>query len=183
MVAVLDGVPTEFVRGADGLPAANASAGKPGGKTETVVVAPRLRARLTVLRDRRAAEFSSPDDKRIFEQSPLPEVRQQRPDGLVHDAAVGRQPAVDPAVMIPTAMEDAHKANAPLDEPPRSQTIAREAARLPDSSDAVHLMRLAGLAIQVDQLRGGGLHAKSQFIRGDPRGDVRVANRFIPLLV
>src|SRR5688572_21589444 len=84
--------------------------------------------RVAVLTHRGAAEFASPDDERVPQQSPGLEVLHESGLTLVHFAADFLQVAfkvlAGTPVAVPVRVIELHEASAALDEPPGQETVA-----------------------------------------------------------
>src|SRR5262245_3953199 len=72
---------------------------------------------------RPAPTFAAPDDYRVFEQTSLFQVENERDAGLVHFSATGFEVSVEViaafAMMIPIGMIKLHKSYAAFNHPPR----------------------------------------------------------------
>src|SRR5215475_2361293 len=86
--------------------------------------------RVAVLTHWRSTEFSTPDHKRVFEQTARFQVLHQRGLTLVHLSAdflkVALQILTRTAVAIPVGMIELHEAHAALNQPPGQQAVSRE---------------------------------------------------------
>src|SRR5207253_2162867 len=126
VVPVLNAFEAEFVRGANGLTAANTRAGKPHREAEPVVVSPGLS---DALAGGSSAKLAAPDEQRLVPQAAALEVSHQSADGavgfggvrfVVGDAIVV---AVPGRLDVATARVELHETDAALDQPPRGQTL------------------------------------------------------------
>src|SRR5687768_7108628 len=82
--------------------------------------------------ERGAAEFAAPDDERVFEQTALAEITDERGDGFVGAGAFVREAVANVfagtgAVEVPSPIEKLDVADALLDEAAREETVIREA--------------------------------------------------------
>src|SRR5688572_8736197 len=75
--------PAEVVRRADDLAAPDTSSRHPDAETERMVIPTRAGPRLRVLSQRRPTELSAPHHQRLFQQTPLLQIPQQRADWLI----------------------------------------------------------------------------------------------------
>src|SRR5262249_33342325 len=100
---------------------------EPESERVGIVAAPGF---LGLLRDRQAAELTTPDDQSAFEQSSLAEVRKQSGKGLVSLSGKLLVISLDVDVSIPrelilhAAGVNLHEPNASLDQPPGHQALA-----------------------------------------------------------
>src|SRR5215813_1870057 len=86
----------------------------------------------------RAAEFPAPDDQRVFEQTALLQILNERRGRLVRAPALERKIARQVAVLIPAAMIKLNEAHAAFGQSPRQQTVGGVRARFARLR-AVHL--------------------------------------------
>ena len=93
---VFDGVVTEFIRRAVDRAPFHAAAGQPDAEAVGVVV-----ATVAPLRERRATEFSGPDDQRFIEQPARSQVLNQRGDWLIDLQRHRAMTLLECAVLIP----------------------------------------------------------------------------------
>ena len=84
--------------------------------------------------------------------------------------------------MVPVCVVKLDESTASFNEPPSQQTVSRE-ARFSHVLDAVVGERFFRLARQVHQLGSAALHAVRHFVRGNPRGDFRIADLVEPCLI
>src|SRR6185437_5230384 len=162
---VLDRVPAEFVGGAVDDASLHAASGKPHRKAERMMF-----AAVGPFRGRRAAEFASPHDQRVFQQAARFQVLQQSGDRPIGRRAALGQRVFDLAVVVPARsvgvvnLDEPHPA---FDQSPRQQALAAEdvGRRL---ADAIQSPGGFGFSIQVERLGSFDLHAEGQLERGDP---------------
>src|SRR4051812_19047071 len=84
---------------------------------------------------RAAPEFGVPDEQGVIEHAALLQILNQARDGLVHRRSLNLVIVLKVLVSVPidaraaerSAIEELHKSNATLHEPPREQAIAPEA--------------------------------------------------------
>src|SRR5579884_3874781 len=98
MDLVLHSAKAQFVGRAKGLTAAHAAARQPGTEAIRILVAATV-----ALHHRRAAELTSPDDQRTFQQTALLQIAQQTGNGLIDAPGIGSMVAGTIAVAIPVA--------------------------------------------------------------------------------
>ena len=119
----------EIVGPADGLAGLDAGAGEPHGVGVNVVVAADC---LAGLAHGGAAEFAAEDDQRIFQQSSLLEVLEQRGAGLVDLlAAIVKRLAevlIGAAMVVPIGVIELDESDVALDEASREQAVVGEGA-------------------------------------------------------
>ena len=78
-------------------------------------------------------------------------------------------------MLVPAAMEELHEADAALDQPAGQQAIGGEGAGVLTSAPYMSSVACVSL-VDVHQFRHGGLHAKGQLERVDPRLDLGIAD-------
>ena len=103
---------------------ANASTGEPVAEGFLVVV-PSGSGPVT-LQHWRASKLGTEDDQRLIQQPPLTQIGDQRRDGTVGGPRLPRQAGADPAVMIPTLVEQLHHPHSPLDQAAGQQAVVGE---------------------------------------------------------
>ena len=123
----------------------DAAAGEPERKGVRVVIAPRL---LAGLGDRQSAEFATPDDQRVVEQSPCSRSVRARQSACRSPARTGRgcprcRVAVPTPLVLHPARIDLHKAHAPFDESPGKEALSGE-MRAPLLVEPVELLDVLG---------------------------------------
>src|SRR5215475_406287 len=103
MHRLLRDAPANLVRLADDLSASYSAASHPDAISKRMMIASADTSieRRPVLAERRAAELTGPHHQRVIEQSPLLQILQQRPHGLIGHAAIEEQVAVEIVVMVP----------------------------------------------------------------------------------
>ena len=116
-----DDVEAEVVRFPMDVPSADAPAGQPEGEAAVVMIA----SVVSALHHRGAAKFAAPDEERFIEQSALLEIEDEGGAGLVGVLRVLFHSVGEVAVLVPGLMEELDEADAPFDEAPGEQTIAR----------------------------------------------------------
>ena len=131
---------------------------------------------VAALREWCAAKLAGPDDERLVQHSAGLEVAQQTGDRQVGGAGVVAVVFVKAAVGIPAVVAaDARagqldEAHALLHQSPRHEALQAVRARvLVLVLEAVKPAGRRGLALDVDQLRHGGLHAVRHLVIGDRR--------------
>ena len=92
---------TNLVRFTIAHTALDAATGKPRRERVRIVVAPRLAA---LLRHRKPAKLSTPDDQRLVEQAALGQIGDQRSHRFVRLASELRVVALDVVVTVPAAL-------------------------------------------------------------------------------
>ena len=146
-----------------------------------VVVAAGL---LGLLGDRQPAELAAPDHQRLVEQPALVQIGEQAGDGLVGLAGELLVISLDVDVSIPgelvlhAARVDLHEPDAALDQPPGHQALAGDVVA-PRVVEAVQLLDVGRLAIDVDRLGRGRLHPVGQLEALDPRGQLRLGGKLL----
>src|SRR5689334_6831421 len=126
MDRVAGDVETEFVGLTVDRPWPHASARQPHRETAAVMVAAVVRSLEFPLAVRRASEFTSPDDERVFEESALLEIADERGRGLVDVATLKLEIAGEVVVLVPAAVIKLDESHAPFRHPPRQKTVAGE---------------------------------------------------------
>ncbi len=159
---VFDRFEAEFVGGSVDVAAAHSAAGQPHREAVMIVVAAvdlaGVRAGLREFHGRRAPELAAPDDQRLFEQSALLEIGQQRADRLI--ALLGEAAVVDfdVVVVVPRlafAVPDLDEAHAAFDQSPSNQNLPRLRAGTVGFEDvfwlAADIERLFGIALHPER--------------------------------
>ena len=77
-------------------------------------------------------------------------------------------------MVVPSLVIKVHEPDTPLDQASGKEAVIRERGLA--GLDAVKLQRFLGLAGEVHQFRGAGLHPVGHLILGDAGGDLRVSN-------
>ena len=163
---VLDDVVAEVVGLPEDRPPLGAAAGHPHAEVARMVVAAVGVGGERPLRVDGAAELPSPDDEGVVEHPAALEVLDERGRRLIGVEALGLEIVGKIAVVVPTAVEDLHDANAALDEPAGEDQAVGEGAGLADVV-AVHGERLGRFTAEVDQIGHTRLHPKGHLILGD----------------
>ena len=184
---ILHGHVAELVGRAVAVGAFHAGARQPDGEALRVVVA----AVGPALEGGHATEFGDEGDERVLEQPAALEVLEQCGGGLVQDGRVDGVLVGDPLVAIPVAdpfahgvgtVEELDEAHPFLQQSPGEDAVPREARLVRVGVvGPVQRARRGRLAGKVGQRGRLQLHARRQFVGGDPRGEVGVAR--IPLQV
>ena len=78
----------------------------------------------------RATELTAPDDQRVFEQSTLLEIADQRGGRLIGVATLTADRLRQVEMLIPAAMEELNEPHAPLGQSPSQQAVGGECAGL-----------------------------------------------------
>src|SRR5438105_1784462 len=126
----------------------------------------------------RAAEFSSPNNKRLVEQTPLAQVADEGDNGFVHLRALFCETTsnlliITRSVKVPAPIEKLNKSDAFFREPPSQQTIIREAGLT--GNRAICFEHIFGLARNVHYLGNRNLHAIGELILGNASGGLGVS--------
>src|SRR5207247_10743034 len=164
----------KLVRRSDDLTALYPTPGHPYGEAIRIVVAS-LRAVLTAIGGRTAAELAAPDYQRRVQQASGFQVRQQTGHRLVGLGRFGLMVLVtgDMAIPVgrihPIAGPHLYEANTALHQPARQQTASAE-VRAYGIIQAVKLLGCVGFASDVGRFRRRHLHAERQLVRRDPGG-------------
>ena len=130
---------------------------------------------LGLLGDRQAAEFAAPDHQSIVEQPSLAEIGEQAGERLVGFSGKLFVIPLDIDVSIPrelilhAARVDLHEPDASLDQPPGHQALASNMVAA-GIIQAVQLLDMSRLAIDLDRFRRGRLHPVGKLEALDPRG-------------
>ena len=122
---ILDRVVAEVVGFAISETGPDPAAGEPHRKSLHVVIAADL-VSFTFLGHRRAAEFATPNDKRLFEHSSLLEIGYERGGGAVARTGTNVDEVFQVVVMIPVAVIKLNESNAAFCHPPRQNAVARK---------------------------------------------------------
>jgi len=117
-------------------------------------------------------EFACPDDQGRIEESVLFQVRQESCDTDVGPSGSGGVVFGKLCVRIPTIfvwhIVELNEADPLLDEPTGQQALARETlCSSLGRIDPIEFMNVLRFVLKTTDLQGGGLHAVSQFVRGD----------------
>src|SRR5262249_42277006 len=97
---LLFGLVADFIGGADALAALDSRAGHEDGHRAWVVIAADA-----ALRDRHAAEFAVPHDRRLIEQAAAVQIRDQTGNRLVEFVSVQRVVGLDVGVRVPSVLD------------------------------------------------------------------------------
>ena len=168
---VFHGVVTQFIGRAIGHPTLDPPTGKPDRVTLDVMVPS------VPLGHRRPPKLAGQHHQRVLEHVALLEVHQQGPGALVHQLARLDTGCLDPPVMVPAAVIELDKPDAPLHQSAGEQAVCRE--RPVGSLGAVKVHRLLVFPGQVEQPRNTRLHPECQFILADPRGNFRIPDNTV----
>ena len=181
---VFRGVVAVVVGGSVAEPALYAAAGHPHGEAFRVVVSP-----IAILGSGRAAEFSSPDYKRVVQHAARFQVLQQTGHRLVDLSTIALETKLHVAVLIPLLLRHPILTVRHLDEPhsplgksPRQQALHPEVAALL-FVDAVKRLRRSGLPGGVQHLGTFALHPKRQLEGMDSPLECGVRPGFVELLL
>lgn len=176
MGAAFDRFVTELVGCSKAKACLDAAASEKVGESLRIVV-----TAVTPLGKGIPAEFSAPPDERLFEQSALLQVGQQRRDRLI-----GRQGMIgmllNVAVLIPAGVGavvgvvDLNETDSGLGKFPGHQALASEVVR-GGPADPVGRLRRGGFRGHVHRFRGVRLHSPSEFVRLDDGIQLRVPPR------
>src|SRR5688572_9660120 len=130
------------------------------------------RAALVLLRHRRAAKFTAPDDQRIIEHAALFEVGDESRSGLIQVGGILPDEFDEVIVMIPIAMIKLDEPDAAFSETSREKAIGgkRAVARLA----AVEIKDALRLVGNIHQTGNGRLHPERQFVLADACGNLRI---------
>ena len=153
MDLAIDGTVAELVGRPVSGAAVHASAGHPHGVAVVVVLSTGgLAGTIVLLGVGRAAEFASPEDERVFEQTAGLEIGEQAGDGFVADGALIAETLVDLPVMIPSVKRDLDKSHSSLRQSAGKQTLPAEGiGRL--FPNAVECLGPGGLVAEINELR------------------------------
>src|SRR5258708_2606304 len=112
MHPVFDNVKSNIVGASESDSRFDSAAGHPDGKSLGMMIASEFATGFLIGFDHGgAAEFAAPDDERVFEQSALLQILDQRGAGPVSEAALFLHSTGDVAVMIPGFVKQLHKAD------------------------------------------------------------------------
>ena len=136
---VLHGVEAEFIALAMRDAGFDAATGHPDGESVGMMIAaPLLGVGDVALKEGRSAEFTTPDDERVFQQAALLEVFDQRGTRRINIGALDLELRVQIAMLVPTGVHELHKAHAALGEAAGHQAIVGVAA-LAEHIGAIHV--------------------------------------------
>ena len=177
---ILRDLKTKFIGGSIFKTTFDSAASHPHRKGVGVMVASEDFAfRRTTFTERRAAEFATPDDQRLLEQTALLQVANQSGDRSIHRCTlvgqtVGQSAVRASAVEVPAPVKQLHKANARFDQPACQQTVVSQArfAR----SRSILLQCFFAFGGNIHHLGNGRLHPESEFVLRDPRQGFRVSH-------
>ena len=110
-----------------------------------------------------AAKLTSPDDECTVEKAALLEVHDEGRRGLIRVKALIAERPREVAVLVPSAMEDLHDADAPFHQTASKQGAVGERAggRHARSVEVEDMLRLG---VDLHQLRHAGLHPESHLV-------------------
>lgn len=170
-VAKLDGTfgchQSDLVGRADAETFSDSPTGHPDRKSSGVM----LSAQVSLFH-RCPTEFACPDDQGRIEESALFQVRQESCDTDVgpfgsRGVVFGKLRVRIPTIFVWHVIE-LHEADPLLDEPAGQQALAREALCSGlGGIDPIEFVNVLRFVLKTTDLQGGGLHAVSQFVRGD----------------
>ena len=167
---------------AKSLSAANAAAGEPHCEAAAMMITAVGLGSQLPLAVNRTAELASPDDQRLVEQSALLQISYERGTSLIDAAALQMKFRGQVVVLIPAAMIKLDEPHAPLDQPPRQQTVRRKRSGA-TSVLAVQLKGRFALGREVRQLWHGGLHSEGGLVLRNASFDFDVAEFLQTLLI
>ena len=170
----IDRAIAELIRGAEGHAAPDTTTRHPDGIAMGVVI-----ATVGSLGERRAAEFTGPDDQGLVEHSPHAEILEQRGDRLIDRMRVLLVAGLEGVVLVPSVGTHARagefdEANASFDESPCEQTLpAVDPRPVVRRVQTVELPRRLRFGRDVHEFGNGPLHPEGEFLIPD-RGIDRI---------
>ena len=146
------------------------------------------------LQERHAAEFRSPNNERMIEQTAALEVTNQRGGRLIHYLRLHGVAVLNVRMRVPigdavaaggiAAVEELNHAHTLLDESPCENTILCVLlAQITTAFRAVFLLDKLRFIRDLHHLRHGGLHLAGQLVARNARGQVGVAGEFLEMPV
>ncbi len=161
-------VVTELIRFAVDDASFHAAAGQPDAKAARMMIPAVVGVRERSLRVHRAAEFAAPDDERVFEESPLLEILNERCRGLIGVSALLRDFFGEVRVLVPAHVIELNEADVLFGHAPGQQTVSGIAAGLVNVR-AIHVQDVLWFVRDVGHLGNRRLHAEGEFRLLDPR--------------
>ena len=147
------------------------AAGHPNGEAKRVVI-----AAIAALRERRAAKLTGPHNKRVLQHAARFQVAQQPGNRLVGCAGVVAMIFLQATVGVPAVVAadpragQLDEAHALLHQSAGDETLhAERARRVVLGVEPIKFTRCLGLALDIDQLRHGRLHAVGHLVIRDGR--------------
>ena len=159
----------DLVRRAHDVPGLHPAAREEHRLRVRVVVAPDRHPAAAMMVVRAPPELAQPDDQRIVQQAPLPQVLDQRGHRLVDAVDARLVGPLEVVVRVPAAREYLHEPHALLDHAPGQQAPPRERSRVL-AFKAVHFLDRLGLAFDIDDSGHLGLHPVGEFVVGHASG-------------
>ena len=156
------------------------AASGPHGVTGTEVVAAVVGFGDIALDEDGAAEFASPDDDGVFEESALFQVLDQSSRGLVGIEALFFQLGGQVAVLVPAGMHQLYESGAAFDEATGEKAVAGIGSAAVDVR-SVHVEDGLGFTGDVGEFWDAGLHAIGHLVLGDAGIDFGITE-FIEVL-
>ena len=153
----------------------DAAASHPHGEATGVVVAAVVVFGEVALGVDGAAEFASPNDEGVFQETALFEVHDEGGAGAFAVVDLAFDEFGEVVVLVPAAVEDLDDACAALDEAAGEDGALGEAALAVDVV-AIHVEGGFGFFGEVSEFGHAGLHAEGHFVLGDAGLDFGVAD-------
>ncbi len=172
---VVHGVEADIIRGSIGDAGFDAASSHPGGEGVGVVVAAPAFAVLHVaLEERRAAEFTTPDDKGLIEHAALFEVSDETGTGLVGVPALGVKLSGERTVLVPARVHELDELSSPFGKATGEEGVTGEGARFVDAG-SVEVEDFLWFVRDIGKFRYAGLHAIGHFVLRNTGCDFGVA--------
>ena len=131
---------------------------------------------LAHLSHRRPPELPAEDHQRLFQQTTLLEVFDERRRGAVNRQSnlveLFIEVVLPVAVMVPTGLVELHESHPSLDHASRQKAVVCE--RLLAGLRSVEVQSRLALSGEIHQFGSTRLHAIGHFVRRDPSADLRV---------
>ena len=168
---ILDDAVAEVVSRTVADPPLDPATGQPHRKRLHVVVA------AVPLGHRRPAELRPEDDERLVEHPPPRQILDERRGAAIDLRRRPLHMLLDSAVVIPVAVIELDKTDAPLGEPPGEEAVGGE--RSVASLRAVELERLGCLIGEIEEPRHARLHPEGELVLREPGGDLRIVDDLV----
>src|SRR5205823_1098299 len=166
-MSIFDCMKTQLISGAMNKPALNSPSGHPNRESKGMMIT----TSLSPFDTRRPPKFGSPDNHGLIQQPTLLQIFQQTSNRFIYLGAQFTMGLLQLRVGIPSVlsltMKDLYETHALLDQASRGEKDLTEGLGV-FLVQAVQLLRCGSFFLEVQDLRNGRLHPKSQFVRFDP---------------
>ena len=175
---VLDRIEPEFVGRSVRDPSLDTATGQPAGEPLRMMVP------AVALGPRGPSELGAENDQRPLEHTTPLEILEESSDRLVDLGSLAVIAFLDFVVRVPLPgtsgpVVQLNETHALFDQPASGQALGTEFSRV-FLVEAVQALRGLGLCLEVHDIRDGRLHAGRQFVRPDPRPQLRIVGILDP---